>query len=83
LQARRRERTTTEKKQELVKKAMKAWGKKCITCNYAGKLNYSFESEKGYKIAVAECPKCGFLLFMGEDGKHRWMIREEFKEKRI
>ncbi len=66
----------SQKEQELEKKVNTIWGKKCKDCGYAGNLTINFEKEKNYLICIAECPKCGLLLFVGEDGKYRWLIRE-------
>ena len=71
--------TVTAKEQKLLKKAKEIWGTKCKECGYSSKLKHTFESEKGYKVIITECPKCGFLFFLGEDGKERWVIREKGK----
>ncbi|MFW9921886.1 MAG: hypothetical protein ACFFDW_01195 [Candidatus Thorarchaeota archaeon] len=66
---------TSKKEETLNNKAMEIWGGKCKECGFTGELNINYESEKNYLIVVIECPNCGLLLFTGEDGKYRWIIR--------
>ena len=65
------------KEKALKKQAKNIWGTKCKECAYTGSLKYSFVSEKSYKAIITECPNCGFLIFLGEDGKQRWVIRDK------
>jgi len=65
------------KENALKKQAKSIWGKKCKECAYTGSLKYKLVSEKSYKAIIVECPNCGFLIFLGEDGKQRWVIREK------
>lgn len=66
----------TKTQQDLIVKAKKIWGKQCTDCGYKGELKFTFESEKKYQVVIAECPECSMLLFMGQDGKYRWILRE-------
>ena len=66
----------SKEEEKLIQKSKKIWGKKCKDCEYKGELKYTFESEKKYKIVIVECPECSMLLFMGQDGKYRWVLRE-------
>ncbi len=65
------------KEKALKKQAKTIWGSKCKECASTGPLKFSFVSEKSYKAIIIRCPNCGFLIFLGEDGKQRWVIGEK------
>ena len=64
------------KEKELLKLVNREWGKKCKKCGFNGNFEHTFEREKKYLVAIVECPKCGFILLMGEDGRNRWILKE-------
>jgi len=66
----------SQKEQELEKNAKKIWGEKCQACGKKSELKTFFEKEKNYQVIILECSECGFMLFMGEDKKYRWMLKE-------
>ncbi|MBN1329928.1 MAG: hypothetical protein JXA54_10690 [Candidatus Heimdallarchaeota archaeon] len=66
----------TKKEHELEENARAIWGEKCQACGKKSELKISFEKEKNYLVIIMECSVCGFMLFMGEDKKYRWMLRE-------